>query len=94
MKIPANSLTRRNPPLMLAAVACDAGRRACDAAGRKELGAYLRAAKVVPGKATFLTGKALANHELSLLSGEISAELARSMAPFCPAPNGWKVAFA
>lgn len=80
--------------MLLAAVACDAARRACEAAGRKELGAYLRAAKVVPGKATFLTGKALANHELSFLSGEIAAELQRAMAPFCSAPKGWKVIFA
>ena len=94
MKIPATSLTRRNPPLMLAAVACDAARRVCAAAGRKDLGDHLRAARVLPGKATFLTGRSVLNHELSLLSPQIAEGLATAMAPFCPAPKGWKVTFA
>lgn len=94
MKIPANSLTRRNPPLMLAAVACDAARRACASAGRPELAAYLRGAKVTPGKAVFLTGRAMANAELGLLAADVEAELAKAMPPFCPAPKGWKALFA
>ncbi len=93
MKVPAKSVTKRNSGLLLAAVACDAARRALAAAGRPELGAFLRGAKVSPGDCRYLTGNPAANHEMALYSGKVAAELVSAMAPFAPAPAGWKVRF-
>lgn len=93
MKIPALSLTKRNQPLLMAAVACDAARRVCEAVGRKEMGVWLRGARVVAGKVTFLTGRSVVNHELALLSNQITIELARVMTIFYPSQSVWKVFF-